>query len=109
MEVGPGELLVDGLQQDVVLLALIHPSLSPPSARRPSDGWRRLELGGVGETERRVINQAVQSDEAQGDGDDAAQAAPAVAEDGDVRDHAEQRLGRSEGEKQADKSEMSGI
>lgn len=99
MEVGSGELLMDGLQQEVVLLSSLRPSLSLPSSGCSSDGRSRLELGGVGEAEGRPINQAVQSDEGQRDGDDASQTAPTVGEDRDVRNDAEQRFGRPEEKK----------
>ena len=106
VEVGSSELLMDGLQQDVLLLARLHPSFSlPPSCCRSSDG-RWLELGGVGEAEGRAVDQAVQSDERQGDGDDASQTAPAVAEHGDVRDDAEQRFGRPEEKEGEDSDKM---
>lgn len=102
VEVGSGELLVDGLQQDVLLLTSLSPSLSLPSCRRSSNGQRRQELGGVRETEGRAIDQTIQTDERQGDGDDVSQTAPAAGEDGHVRNDAEQRLGRPEKKKQGD-------
>lgn len=55
-----------------------------------------MELGGVGEAERRTINQAVQTDESQRDGDAAPQTAPAVTEGRDVGDDAEKRFRRPE-------------
>lgn len=104
MEVRSGELLMDGLQQDVLLLPPLSPSLPPPSRHGTSAGWRRrLELGAVGEAEGGAIDQTVQSDERQGDGDGASQAAPTVGEDGDVRDDAEQRLCGPEREKQGER------
>lgn len=105
MEVCSGELLMDGLQQDVLLLPPLSTSLPPPSRHGTSAGWRRrrLELGAVGEAEGGAIDQTVQSDERQGDGDGASQAAPTVGEDGDVRDDAEQRLRGPEREKQGDR------
>lgn len=55
-----------------------------------------MELRAVGEAEGCAINEAVHSDESQGDGDDATQRAPTVTKDGDVRNHAEQRFRRPE-------------
>lgn len=97
MEVGSGEFLMDGLQQDVSALSSLHLCLSFLSPCCSSDGWwwwRRLELGGVGEAEGRAVNQAVGPDEGQGDGDGVSDTAPTVHEDRDIRNDAEQRLGR---------------
>lgn len=99
VEVGSGELLVNRLYQDVLVIlpASVGPSL--PGSRCPPAGQRQVELGGEGEAEGRSINQPVGPDEGQRQGDDAAQAAPAVAENGDVRNDAEQRFVRPEEER----------
>lgn len=96
MKVGFGELLMNHLQQDVRLLlrASMWPGLSPPPTCRASGGQGQGELRGVGEAEGRAINEAVSSDEGQRDGDDVSQTAPAVTEEGHVRNDAEQRSGR---------------
>lgn len=112
VEVGSGELLMNGLQQDVVLLASTCSTLSPPSSTSSSsttsDQCWWLELGGVCEAERRTVNQAVQSDERQGHGDDATQAAPPTVEDGDIRNNTEQRLGRPK-QRQTGSDELIGL
>lgn len=64
-----------------------------------------MELGAVGEAEGRAVNQTVQSDERQGDGDDSSQTAPTVREDSDVGDDAEQRLWRPEMKNKSNKSD----
>lgn len=96
MEVGSGELLMDGLQQHVVVLAHGCSSAGASSRRGRSDAGRRVELGAVGEAEGRAVDEAVQSDQRQRDGDDAPQGEPAGGEQRDVRNHAEQRLRRPE-------------
>lgn len=101
VEVGSGELLMDGLQQDVVRLAFLRP-LPPPSSCCSSGTQERLELRRVGEAEGGAIDEAVQSEERQGDGRDVPQTAPALTEDGDVRNDAEQRLGRPKQDKHRD-------
>lgn len=53
-----------------------------------------MELRGVGEAEGRAINEAVGPDEGQRDSDDVPQTPPAITEDGNIRNDAEQRSGR---------------
>lgn len=97
VEVGSGELLVDCLQQDVVPLVPVRPSVSPRRQLSPGGGGR-LELRCVGEREGRAINDAIQSDERQRDAHDAAQETAAATEHRHVGNDTEQRLGRSEEE-----------
>lgn len=96
VEVGPGELLMDGLQQVVPLLASCSPFLSLAPFSDPSDGRGWLVLRGVGEAEGGAVNEAVQSDERQRDGDHPPQTTPPTGEGRDVRDNADQRLRRPE-------------
>lgn len=98
VKIGSGELLMDGLQQDVIVLSSTHPSFSLPSSGCHSGRRGRLELRRVGETVGGAINQSIQSDERQRDGDDAPQTAPAVAENRNIGNDAEQRFGRPERE-----------
>lgn len=96
VKIGSGELLMDGLQQDVIVLSYTHPSFSLPSSGCDSGRRGRLELRRVGETEGGAIYQSIQSDERQRDSDDAPQTAPAVAENRNIGNDAEQRFGRPE-------------
>lgn len=97
VEVGSGEFLMDGLQQEVPALSSLRPSLSWLRPRSSSHGrQRRLDLGGVGEAEGRAVNQAVGPEEGQGDGDGVSHAAPSVREDRDIGNDAEQRPGGPE-------------
>ncbi|CAG5978063.1 unnamed protein product [Menidia menidia] len=82
-------------QEDVLFIlldAVRHPLPSRASGRSPG-GRRQVELRGVGETEGCPIYQAVHPDQGKGNGDGAPQAAPAVGENRDVRNHAQQRPG----------------
>lgn len=96
VEVGSSELLMDGLQQDVLPLSALRGSLLSFCCSLDGQQQRRLELRGVREAEGRAVNQAVQSDEGQRDGDGVSQVMPTVSEDRDVGNDTEQRFGRPE-------------
>lgn len=97
VEVGSGELLMDGLQENILLLSTVQSSVLPPSSccqARCSLRWRWLELRSVGEGEGRSVNHAVQSHQRQWDSDCLTQAAPTCGEDRDVRHDTNQSFRR---------------
>lgn len=84
VEVGPGELLVDAVEQLVRVLRDVR-----------GDRLSRQEalLRGVGEGERAGVDEAVIPDQQERDSDGVSQPPPVTAEGGDVGDNAHQGFG----------------